>query len=642
MKKSEKINLEDGLKKEWLITNGLGGYAMSTKVGCNTRKYHGLLIAPNAAPGRRRVILSKVDESIETNGKKYNLYTNISNNYISDGYKYETDFEKEYMPIFTYKVEDIKIKKIVCMEYGKNTVCILYKIKTGKNPAKLILAPIMSNRDFHQMNINHTYELKQTVNKRKVTVILDNHPETPIYMNLSSGRYIEHFRDMFNNMYYIEEEKRGFYPEENLSVPGRYEVEIEANTEKEISFVCSMEDNIEELDVKKVINNEVVRIRKEVLNSSLYDTKEENKYDEKYKDLVEKYIIASDNFIVYRPSFGLYTIIAGYPWFLDWARDSIISFEGLLLISGRYEIAKEVLLTLIRDIKYGLVPNGYSGFDSRPLYNSSDASLLLFEAIYKYLEYTNDISFVKGIYGRLKYIINSYADGIDIDNNNIYLDDDHLIVAGTPSTQNTWMDAKYGEFCFTPRNGKAVEINALWYNALRIMQELSKVCDDKIDTNKYKELAEFTKISFTNKFYNKKRKCLYDVLGDGKIRPNQLFALSLSYPVIDADSEIAENIIGVTDKKLLTNFGLRTLAKGEPNYVEVYEGDAFKRDASYHQGPVWPWLLGLYYNALKNMIKAEKNKAKKQKLEEKLEKFCKTTEETFEKIIDKDGVLRKF
>ena len=282
---------------------------------------------------------------------------------------------------------------------------------------------------------------------------------------------------------------------------------------------------------------------------------------------------------------------------------------------------------------------GYSGFDSRPLYKSSDASLLLFETLNKYLTYTNDFAFVNGIYSRLKSIIKSYAEGIDIDNNNIYLDDDYLIVSGTPNTQNTWMDAKYGDFCFTPRNGKAVEINALWYNALKIMQELSEKFEDKKTSKIYKEMAENTKISFNNRFYNKRRKCLYDVIGDGKIRPNQLFALSLSFPVVDPESEIAENIMNTVDKKLLTNYGIRTLAKGEPNYVEVYEGDGFKRDASYHQGPVWPWLLGLYYNSLKNMIKETKEKEKKKELKEKLEKFCKTTEETFMEALYRDGVM---
>lgn len=637
--KKEELNLENGLKKEWLITNGLGGYASSTVIGCNTRKYHGLLIAPYVAPGRRKLILSKLDESLEIEGVKHNLYTNIANNFISEGYKYQESFEKDYIPIFTYNVEGIEVKKLICMEYGKNTVCILYKIKTNDKPIKLTLAPVMNNRDFHQMSINHKFTLKQTVNRQKVTVIMDNQAENPIYFNTNEGTYIEHYGDMFNNMYYLEEEKRGFYPEENLVVPGRYEIEIGAKEEKEISFVCSLEDNIEELDVKKVINDEIVRIRKLVIGSGLYDLKLEEKYDRKYKEFIQEYIIATDNFVVYRPNFGLHTIIAGYPWFLDWARDSLIAFEGLLLIPHRYEEAKEVLLTLIRDIKFGLVPNGYSGFDLRPLYNSSDASLLLFEAVYKYLKYTNDTIFVKGIYSRLKAIIKAYTEGIDIDNNNIYLDEDYLLVAGTPATQNTWMDAKYGDYVFTPRNGKAVELNALWYNALKIMQDFAGNFESKEESNRYKEMAEDTKISFTNKFYNKRRKCLYDVLGDGKIRPNQLFSLALTYPVIEPNSEIATNIMNVVDKKLLTTHGIRTLAKGEPNYVEVYEGDPFKRDASYHQGPAWPWLLGLYYDALKNMIKAETNKNKKQELTNKLEEFCKTIEQNFLVALDNDGVM---
>lgn len=222
---------------------------------------------------------------------------------------------------------------------------------------------------------------------------------------------------------------------------GRYEVEIEENEEKEIEFVCSLEDNIEEINVKQVINDEIIRIRKLVLDSKLYDVKEEVKYEEKFKSFIQEYIMATDNFVVYRPTFRLHTIIAGYPWFLDWARDSLISFEGLLLIPRRYEVAKEVLLTLTRDIKFGLVPNGYSGFDLRPLYNSADSSLLLFEAVYKYFKYTNDTKFIKEIYNKLKTIIKSYKEGIDLDNNNIYLDEDYLLVARNSR------NAKYMDGC---------------------------------------------------------------------------------------------------------------------------------------------------------------------------------------------------
>ena len=328
---------------------------------------------------------------------------------------------------------------------------------------------------------------------------------------------------------------------------------------------------------------------------------------------------------------NLHTIIAGYPWFLDWGRDSLISFEGLLLSTKRYELAKEVLLTNIRDIKFGLVPNGYSGYDNRPLYNSADSSLLLIEQVYKYLKYTNDNEFVKKeMYPVLNRIIAAYSIRIDVDGNNIYLDKDNLISAGTEETQITWMDAKINNVAVTPRNGKTVELNALWYNALKIMARFAEKYDDKTLCKKYLEMAENTKKSFYEKFYNKNKKCLYDVLGDDKVRPNQLFALSLSHPIVD-DIEIAKQILTTVRKKLLNNYGLKTLASDEPGYVEIYEGSPYKRDTSYHQGITWTWLLGLYYDSLKNVIKIEKDKKGREALEEELHEFIQNTKITFER-----------
>ena len=635
------MNLESGLKKEWILTNGIGGYSYSTTVGCNTRKYHGLLVAPLTPPARRHVILSKLDEALEINGKEYVLYTNMCKNFISEGYKNLVRFEKEYVPIFSYKVKEVEMKKIICMEYGKNTVCVYYKIKNGPYNAKLKVAPIVNFRDFHTMNTNHNYTLEQNVKNRKVKLIIDKNNHYPVYMYMSEGNYIEHFKDTFKNMYYIEEEKRGFYPEEDLVVTGRYEIDLLPNEEKNIYFVCSLEDNIEELDTKKVINNEIVRINNIIVDSNLINVKKETQAieDKEYRKLIEKYIIAADNFVVNRPNFRLHTIIAGYPWFLDWGRDSMIAFEGLLLIPKRFDIAKEVLITFIRDIKFGLVPNGYSGFDNRPLYNSVDASLLLFEQIQKYIQYTNDYKFVKNFYPKLKEVIEAYTKGIDIDDNNIYLDDDNLISSGTEETQNTWMDAKYLGIPATPRNGKVVEVNALWYNALKILEDLANTFEGKNVAEVYGKMAEKTKKSFNEKFYNKKRKCLFDVLGDSKIRPNQLFALSLTYPVIDCNSDEAKSIFEVVTDKLLNNYGLKTLAKGEKNYVDVYEGDGFKRDMSYHQGITWPWLLGLYYDSLKNIIKYTKNKDIKKQYEQKLKEFINTTKETFVTALEEDGII---
>lgn len=639
------LELENGIKKEWIITNGIGGYSSSTIIGANTRKYHGLLVSPLSAPARRYLILSKLDESIILNGRKHDLYTNVCKNYISKGFEYQESFQKEILPVFKYKVEDTEITKTVCMQYGKNTVVVYYKIRNGNTNAKIELAPILNYRDFHNMSTNHNFEISQEIKDGKVKIVVDKNISHPVYLKMSEGKYIEHINDMFYNMFYIEEEKRGFFPEENHIVSGVFEVEIEPNEEKDIAFICSMEENIDEIDAKTLISNEIIRINNVYNDSLLIDNGKENKTKiEKERDeLVRLYLTSADNFVVYRPTFGLHTLIAGYPWFLDWGRDSLISFEGLLLIPKRYQIAREVLLTCTRDIKYGLLPNGYSEVDNSPLYNSADSSLLLFEQVQKYLEYTDDNKFIKeNIYPKLKLIIENYSKGIDFDDNNIHLEEDGLISSGTETTQNTWMDAKYGDFAFTPRNGKVVEINALWYNALKIMENLSKKYEKigkRIASKKYATMAEDCKKSFTEKFYNGRRKCLYDVIGDSKIRPNQLFALSLTHPVIEPDSEIASNIINVVEKKLLNSYGLKTLAKGEKNYVDIYEGDGFRRDASYHQGITWPWLLGLYYNSLINMKDAEKDKEKKKELISKIEEFKKKTEKTFKKEIQENGCI---
>ena len=638
------LSLTEGISREWIITNGIGGYSSSTIFGINTRKYHGLLVAPLTPPARRHLILSKLDEAIEIGDEKYKLYSNMCKNYISEGFKYQTEFEKEYIPMFTYKVKGITIKKLICMEYGKNTVCILYKIDNPKNTAKLTLSPVMNFRDFHTMTTNHEFTIKQNIKGKKVKVEIDNNSANPIYMHLSDGKYIEHYNDTFNNMHYIEEEKRGFFPEENLCVPGRYEINIPAESQKEIAFICSLEENIEEVNVKKVINKEIIRINELMYKTGFLNEKQDiekaSKEELENRNLLRDFCIAIDNFVVYRPSFGLHTIIAGYPWFLDWGRDSLISFEGLLLCTRRFDVAKEVLLTLVRNIKFGLVPNGYSGYDNRPLYNSVDSSLLLFEAVYKYLQYTGDYKFIESqIYEKLVIIIENYIEGIDLDDNNIFLDIDGLISSGTENTQNTWMDAKYGNHCFTPRNGKAVEVNAMWYNSLKIIEELSNKFGKKKEADKYKKLAKMCKEEFEKQFYNKRKKCLYDVIGDGKVRPNQLFATALSYPVIDPNSEMAEEMLGTVTKKLLNKYGLKTLAKGEKDYVDIYEGDSFRRDSSYHQGITWPWLLGLYYNTINNKIKVQKDKAKRKDLEQKKEEFVESVRKTFLKEFYERGAV---
>ena len=627
----EKLELQEGLKREWLITNGIGGFCSSTIIGANTRRYHGLLIAPLKPPAQRNLILSKLDESITINNKEIPLYTNVCKNYISQGYKFQTSFEKEYVPTFEYLVGDINVKKTICMEYGKNTVCVFYEIQNKNEEIKLKLAPVVNFRDFHSMSTNKKINLKQEeIKDNKIKISIENNS---FYINCSEGKYIKHENDNFNNMFYIEEEKRGFYPEENHSVSGIYEIEIKPNENKKITFVCSLEENIDKVDGEKLIKKEVKRLEKVIKETKLVNKKEEDK-------LLKEFIIATDSFIVYRPEFKLHTIIAGYPWFLDWGRDSLISFEGLLLKTKRYDLAKEVLLTFKHDIKQGLVPNGYSEADNTPLYNSVDASLLLFEQIAKYLKYTEDIEFVKKeFYEVLKNIVENYEKGIDLDNNNIYLDNDGLIVSGTPTTQNTWMDAKYEEIAATPRNGKAVEINALWYNALKILEKLSLRFEDEKLAKEYLKKANKCKRNFKAKFYNEKRKCLYDVVGDSKIRPNQLFSTALTYPVIEPNTKITKEMLNTTTKKLKNKYGLKTLAKGEKNYIDIYEGNSFKRDMSYHQGITWPWLLGIYNDTFKKIKENEKAIKNKKQYEEDYEKFIKELKNTATKMMEDEGCI---
>ena len=581
--------------REWIITNGIGGFAASTDISINTRRYHGLLFAATNPPGQRKLILSKVDESIELNGKKYNLYSNTSQGKTTDGYKYITNFEKTIIPIYTYKVKNVVIEKTICMLHGKNTVVIVYRIINQKAKAKLLLTPIVNFRDFHAETHDLKFRYTQKVNKDKVQLDFGNN-KGKVNLYVEGARYKEYIDNIFYSMYYEREELRGFDCEENHAVPGTFEIEIKPNEDKEIDFYCSLDgefgssfEELQRLSATKIIENEKKRINEQVKQSGLLEKEllprdEEDK--QSYVDLVNKYMVATDNFIVYRPSTKLHTVIAGYPWFLDWGRDTLISFEGLFLISKKYDLAKEVLLTFAKKVKEGIVPNGFDEYDGHALYNSADASLLLFEAVKRYLHYTNDYEFVKdNLFGILIKIVDSYLNGTNIDGNNIYFDDKiYLIASGTLDTQNTWMDAKVKGKPVTPRNGKAVEINAMWYNALRILQELSKKYKKIIRYYEYGMLAKNCQKSFVRRFYNPYKKCLYDVLGDDKIRPNQIFALSLTYPVLDCGEDMAKEVFVTVTQTLLNKYGLQTLAAGEEGFSAIYKGSPEERDLSYHQG----------------------------------------------------------
>ena len=611
-------NFEEAAAKEWIITNGIGGYASSTIIGTNTRRYHGLLVAALDPPGKRNLILSKVDESIFVGNKKYNLYTNQTTNSIIEGYRYQEYFKKVYIPEFRYKIEDVLIQKKIVLEYAKNTVAIKYTIKNGKQSSRLLLAPLLNYRDFHSIVKKEKLNFCQ-VKENDILKVNINYNE-PIQIWVSKAKYVKHDNDYFIDMFYKKEKEREFDFLEDHIVPGVFQVDIRPNSIEQITFICSIENEFKKIDAEILIKNEEKRLENIIKNVG-------------YKsELKNTLIISADNFIVKRKKNNLHTLIAGYPWFLDWGRDTFIAFEGLLLIPKRYDVAREVLLTYINSIEKGLIPNGFSEYDGKPLYNSADASLLLFDAVYKYGKYTSDYDFIfEKIFPSLKEIIKSYKNGTD---NYIYLDDDGLISCGNENTQITWMDAQVNGKPITPRNGKTVELNAMWYNALNV---LAKLCDIKgEDKREYVYLANKCKKSFEKKFYNKDKKYLNDVIDDEKIRPNALFATGMIFPIIT--NQKAKEIFCTAKIKLFTQYGLKTLAEGEDGYIPRYEGNSYFRDCAYHQGTVWPWLFGIYYDTLKNICKNESNKTDKEKYETELKKFIKQIRYTMKLEIKKDCI----
>lgn len=555
---------------EWLITNGIGGFASSTLCGLNTRKYHGYLIAAVGETRERKLILSKINEAIQIGDHFYTLSTNECPNYREEGYVWQESFEKELLPTFSYQVQDVQVKKKLALVHGENTVCVKYEIKTGKDKIRFSLTPLFNHRNFHEINLFPYFS--QAYSEDAVRIDLGDHLKC--YMTCE-GEYIEYENTFYENMYYEEENKRGLEDKENHYIPGRYEINIPAHTERTIFFYVSLDQKRKNESLGNLLRQEEVRLEKicKIANA---------------KSNVEKTLaIAADQFIIEKQ--GGKTIIAGYPWFSDWGRDTFIALEGLTLKTNRFTDAKSILLQFSKYIQNGLVPNVISenGGES---YNSVDSSLWYIEAVYQYMRYTKDKELLENVYPKLQEIIECYQKGTG---ENIYMDQDGLIVAGNEKTQLTWMDAKIGDIVPTPRNGKAVEINALWYNALKIMEYFSDVLSLNFD----KTLSEKVKQSF-EKFYAEEG--LLDTIEPSRneIRPNQILAIGLSYPVVTGDK--AREILDLVTRKLWTSKGLKTLSSDDPKYVGTYEGDVYHRDMAYHQGTVWPWLYGPYRKAYEN------------------------------------------
>ncbi|MEN2774899.1 amylo-alpha-1,6-glucosidase [Acetivibrio clariflavus] len=581
--KSSWRTFEQGIQKEWLLTNGIGGFANSTIVGVNTRRYHGLLIASLKPPVSRHLILSKIDESITIGDESFDLFSYEVPGFIMKGYHYMEGFEREPLPKFIFRVGDVYIEKTVSMVYGENTVAVVYYVRNGEESINLRLTPLVNFRDYHHCSRKENLNFYKSVAGKDSVILRPQNYDIDITLFCSEGEFKPMDYCWFYNMDYSIERERGMASTEDHYIPGYFDINIKPNEEKYITVIATVEKELKLKDGLKIIGNEIERLEALVKKAG-------------YDDELSKILVRSaDSFIVHRESTNAKTIIAGYPWFTDWGRDTMIALPGITLVTKRFDDAKDILYTFSRYVKDGLIPNMFPDEGNEPSYNTVDAPLWYFEAVNKYISYTKDYDFVKdNIYDGLKQIIDYYKKGTKFD---IRMDDDFLITAGNEHTQLTWMDAKVGDWVVTPRHGKAVEINALWYNALRIMAELSERYGDS--SKSYIELAQKVKESFENKFWNSEKECLYDCLTpnykDDKVRPNQILAVSLSYPVIEG--EMAKKVVNKVYKELYTANGLRSLSPKCREYVGIYIGDQYRRDGAYHQGTVWTWPLGHFITA---------------------------------------------
>ncbi|GAB6170156.1 amylo-alpha-1,6-glucosidase [Clostridium carnis] len=599
--------IDQGNELSWMIGNGIGGYSNHTIIGGGATAFHGYLIASLNSPVNRYLVFTRTQEDININGRKYDLTSQQYLNFNKNGHEYLERFTFDIVPEYIYKVEDVTVKKTISMEYGHNTVAVCYEIENGYEESKLNIVPLFNYRQAGEISERSELKFNVKVYEKNLSLVPDKNKDLNITLYTSEGEFYS--RELIKtsmatpnyiieeNHFYMLDNRTGSLSLDNHYTPYEIHITLKPNEKKSFYILCSTEDINEKngFDIVESYKN-----RADLLVKSAG-------YNDKF---VNNLVKASDHFIVKRNSTGLKTVLAGYPWFTDWGRDTMIAFEGLVLVTKRFDDGREILESFAKYIKNGLVPNVFPDTNIEPGYNTVDASLWYFQAVYKYLKYTggeDDYKFIKDvIYPKLIEIFNAYSNKTDF---SIGMDRDYLIFAGKGLDQVTWMDVRVGDYVVTPRHGKPVEINALWYNALRIMEVLSERFGD--DSNKYKELSIKVRKSFNNKFWNEEKGCLYDVvdINDDKIRPNQIWAVSLPFSILDEERE--RKIVEKVHKHLYSTYGLRSLSFMDNEYKEKYIGKLFDRDCAYHMGTTWGFLIGPFISAYCKVNKYSMDSIKK-------------------------------
>ena len=587
---------KEGIKREWAVTNGIGGYAGSSMIGAHSRTHQGYLIASLHAPIERYLVFSKINETVTVGTRTVSFETSqhraSGKTVYAEGQKFLTSFIYDGSVHYAYETDNFSFEKHITLKRNANVCAVAYELTAGDSDCTFTLTPLFNYREHSESSTPDTLKFETFTEDRAFYLVPEKNKDIAIRFQTSEGTFSER-----ETVYDIDMQLQIEVDLETDGLDCHYcpvdlSIAVPANTTKKVSILCSIGDVNERPAPVSATEAFSILEGNARCHAELFEKAG-------YRDsFANQLVLASGQFLTYRESTKMMTVLAGLPWFTDWGRDTMIAFTGLTLCTKRFKEAEEILLTFARYIRHGIVPNMFPDDNMPPLYNTVDASLWYFYAVYQYLHYNPAAeaeAFVKEqIFPHLKEIISAYEKGTDF---SIYMEDDGLIHAGSGLDQITWMDVRVGDWVATPRHGKPVEINALWYNALRIMESLCEKFDE--DASAYRTRAEQVKESFNAKFWDSANQCLFDVVDgdepDDHIRPNQIYAVSLPFSLLPEEQEKA--VVALVEKELFVGCGLRSLAPDHPDYHGIYCGALAKRDAAYHQGTAWGFLLGGFFSA---------------------------------------------
>jgi predicted glycogen debranching enzyme len=579
-------NLEAAESREWLVTNGIGGYASGTMAGGMSRRYHGLLMAALQPPVGRTQLVAWMDEIVRDGGSEFALATHrwASGAVEPKGFQHIEEFRLEgATPVWTYVLGDGRLEKRVWMQQGENTTYLQYKLLQGNAPLSMELKALVNYRDFHGATHAGDWRMRVEPVEHGVRVVAFN-GATPFYL-LSEEAVCEGRHEWYRDSFLPEERKRGLDDREDYLFAALFRVKVEVG--ESFAIVLSTE-------ATPALDGGAARVQRTDHESRLLSAWSAPKPDAGSPDWLPQLVLAADQFIVKRalpeePDGR--SVIAGYHWFGDWGRDTMIALPGLTVATGRTDVAKQILLAFARYVDRGMLPNNFPDAGGIPEYNTVDAALWYFEAVRQYFAATGDLPTLQKLFPVLEGMVDAHVKGTRYQ---IHVDPaDGLLYSGEAGVQLTWMDAKIGDWVVTPRTGKAVEINVLWINATETMAGFARTLKKSSET--YEALSRKAKEAFP-KFWNAQRGCCYDVIdapglgNDASLRPNQIFAVAL--PVSPLTPVQQKAVVDICSEPLFTPYGLRSLAPGEPGYQGRYGGGPRERDAAYHQGTAWGWLLG--------------------------------------------------